>query len=81
MENENIFNFFANAISHLRVSLNWKKVAENDVGNYYIDFDSLKNENGLIYYTDLVDFIEPSRTIIRQLVGMLLIVTMKIKNG
>ena len=59
MENENIFNFFANAISHLRVSLNWKKVAENDVGNYYIDFDSLKNENGLIYYTDLVDFIEP----------------------
>ena len=40
-------------------SLNWKKVAENDVGNYYIDFDSIKNENGLMYYTDLVDFIEP----------------------
>ena len=40
-------------------ALNWKKVAENDVGNYYIDFDSLENKNGLIYYTDLVDFIEP----------------------
>ena len=40
-------------------SLNWKKVAENDVGNYYIDFDSLKTERGLLYYTDLVDFIEP----------------------
>ena len=38
---------------------NWKKVAENDVGNYYIDFDSLENKNGLVYYTDLVDFIEP----------------------
>ena len=63
-------------------SLNWKKVAENDVGNYYIDFDSIKNENGLVYYTDLVDFIEPfTGTIIQQLVGMLLIVKMKTKNG
>ena len=40
-------------------SLSWKKVAENDVGNYYIDFDSIENKNGFIYYTDLVDFIEP----------------------
>ena len=32
---------------------------ENDVGNYYIDFDSIENKNGFIYYTDLVDFIEP----------------------
>ena len=39
--------------------LYWKKVAENDVGTYYIDFDSIKNKNGLVYYTDLVDFIEP----------------------
>ena len=39
--------------------LNWKKVAENNVGNYYIDFDSIKNKNGVVYYTDLVDFIEP----------------------
>ena len=36
-------------------------MAENDVGNYYIDFDSIRNKNGLVYYTDLVDFIEPFR--------------------
>ena len=42
-------------------SLDWKKVAENDVGNYYIDFNSIKNENGIVYYTDLVDFIKPYR--------------------
>ena len=40
-------------------SLNWKKVAENDVGNYYIDFDSIKSKNGLVFHTDLVDFNEP----------------------
>ena len=39
--------------------LNWKKVAENDTGKYYIDLDSIKNQNGQLYYTDLVDFIEP----------------------
>ncbi|MDA9719396.1 hypothetical protein N9U60_03275 [Betaproteobacteria bacterium] len=39
--------------------LNWKKVAENDMGKYYIDFDSIENKNKLVYYTDLVDFIEP----------------------
>ena len=49
--------------------LNWKKIAENDVGSYYIDFDSLKNKNGLVYYTDLVDFNEPFKETIRQLVG------------
>ena len=42
-------------------SYNWKKVAENDIGNYYIDFDSIKNKNRRVYYTDLVDFIEPFR--------------------
>ena len=42
-------------------SLNWKKVAENDVGNYYVDFDSIKNKDGLVYYTDLIDFIKPYR--------------------
>lgn len=40
-------------------ALNWRQVAEKDIGKYYIDFDSIKNENGLVYYTDLVDFIEP----------------------
>ncbi len=39
--------------------LDWKKVAENKTGKYYIDFDSIKNENNLVYYTDRVDFIEP----------------------
>ena len=39
--------------------INWKKVAENDIGKYYVDFDSIKNENNRVYYTDLVDFIEP----------------------
>ena len=39
--------------------LNWKKVAENDTGKYYVDFDSIKNKNSRVYYTDLVDFIEP----------------------
>ena len=38
---------------------NWKKVAENDIGKYYVDFDSIKNKNSRVYYTDLVDFIEP----------------------
>ena len=38
---------------------NWKKVAENDIGNYYVDFDSIKNQNGIVYYTDLVDFVKP----------------------
>ncbi len=32
-------------------SLNWKKVAENDVGNYYVDFDSIKNKNGMVFIT------------------------------
>ena len=30
-------------------ALNWKKVAENDIGKYYIDFDSIKNENNRVY--------------------------------
>ena len=42
--------------------INWKKVAENDLGNYYVDLDSVKNINGLTYYTDLVDFIEPFKS-------------------
>ena len=42
--------------------VSWKKVAENDVGNYYIDFDSIKNKNGVVYYTDLVDLIEPFKS-------------------
>ena len=25
------------------LTLNWKKVAKNDIGNYYIDFDSSEN--------------------------------------
>ena len=63
-------------------SSNWKKVAENDVGNYYIDFESLKNESGLWSIIQIWStLLSHSRTIIRQLVSMLLIVRMKIKNG
>ena len=63
-------------------SSNWKKVAENDVGNYYIDFESLKNESGLCsIIQNWSTLLSHSRTIIRQLVSMLLIVRMKIKNG
>lgn len=63
-------------------SSNWKKVAENDVGNYYIDFESLKNESGLCsIIQNCSTLLSHSRTIIRQLVSMLLIVRMKIKNG
>ena len=63
-------------------SLNWKKVAENDVGNYYIDFDSIKNKNGLEFIIQIWStLLSHSRAIIRQLVGMLLIVKMKTKNG
>ncbi|MAI30003.1 MAG: hypothetical protein CMP38_07330 [Rickettsiales bacterium] len=40
-------------------AINWKKVAENKVGNYYVDFDSINNHDGLVYYSDLVNFIEP----------------------
>ena len=40
-------------------AVNWKKVAENAVGNYYVDFDNIENHNGIIYYSDLVNFIEP----------------------
>ena len=38
---------------------NWKKVAENKIGNYYVDIDSIKKINGLVHYSDLVNFIEP----------------------
>ena len=41
------------------LAVNWKKVAENETGNYYVDFDSIKKHEGLTYYSDLVDFIEP----------------------
>ena len=40
-------------------AVNWKKVAENKTGNYYVDMDSIEKINGLVHYSDLVDFIEP----------------------
>ena len=40
-------------------AVNWQKVAQNETGNYFIDFESVKKIEGLIYYSDLVDFIKP----------------------
>tara|TARA_B100001115_G_C15625717_1_gene300469 strand:- start:295 stop:669 length:375 start_codon:yes stop_codon:yes gene_type:complete len=51
--------FILLVISLNGLALTWKKVAENEVGNYYIDFDSVKKRDGLVFYTDLVDFNEP----------------------
>ena len=36
----------------------WKQVAKNDLGTYYVDFESLKDNNGLIEYSDLINFFE-----------------------
>ena len=40
-------------------AFNWKKVAEDDLGNFYVDVDNIKKHNGLVYYWDLIDVLEP----------------------
>ena len=40
-------------------AVNWKKVAENEIANYFVDFDSIKNHDGLVHYSDLVNFVKP----------------------
>jgi len=41
-------------------AFNWKKVSENDMGDsYYVDIDNIKKRNGLIYYWELDDYLEP----------------------
>tara|TARA_A100001015_G_C14993486_1_gene715093 strand:- start:986 stop:1333 length:348 start_codon:yes stop_codon:yes gene_type:complete len=37
----------------------WIKVAENELGKYYVDVDSIKKENGVVYYSDLIDYLQP----------------------
>ena len=40
-------------------AFNWKKVVE--IGNsFYVDVDTIKKHNGLVYYWQLTDYIEPS---------------------
>ena len=41
-------------------AFNWKKVIEITNGNsYYVDVDKIKKHNGLVYYWELVDILEP----------------------
>ena len=40
-------------------AFNWKNVAENDMGDAYVDVDNIKKRNGLVYYWTLDDYLEP----------------------
>ena len=41
-------------------AFNWKKVIANTVGDsYYVDINSIKKRNGLVYYWELGDYLEP----------------------
>ena len=41
-------------------AFNWKKVIENTNGHsFYVDVDNIKKHNGLVYYWQLRDFLEP----------------------
>ena len=40
---------------------NWKKVGvDGDGSSFYVDVDSIKKHNGLVYYWRLIDHIEPT---------------------
>jgi|TARA_B100001093_G_scaffold153859_1_gene146596 hypothetical protein len=39
-------------------AFNWKKVAESG-NSYYIDVDNIKKRNGIVYYWQLDDYLEP----------------------
>ena len=43
------------------VAFNWKKVAEgfNNGHSFYVDIDNIKKRNGLVYYWELNDLLEP----------------------
>ena len=44
-------------------AFNWKKVAESKNGNsFYVDVDNIKKNNGLVYYWELGDLLEPITT-------------------
>ena len=40
-------------------AFNWKKVVEHSMGDSYIDIDNIKKRNGLVYYWQLDDYLEP----------------------
>ena len=41
-------------------AFNWKKVVANSIGDsYYVDINSIKKSNGLVYYWELGDYLEP----------------------
>ena len=42
-------------------AFNWKLIGENSIGSsFYVDVDSIKKFDGLVYYWELSDWIEPS---------------------
>tara|TARA_A100001015_G_C14928334_1_gene687428 strand:+ start:293 stop:499 length:207 start_codon:yes stop_codon:yes gene_type:complete len=42
-------------------AFNWKEVTTNRSGDtYYVDVSNIKKHNGLVYYWQLDDFLEPS---------------------
>ena len=42
-------------------AFNWKKVTESKKGHsFYVDVDSIKKHNGLVYYWLLADYLEPT---------------------
>ena len=45
-------------------AFNWKKVSEDTKGNsFYVDIDNIKKHNGLVYYWELADYLEPLKGI------------------
>ena len=44
-------------------TFNWKKVAEDEDGHsLYVDVDNIQKHNGLVYYWQFTDFLEPFGT-------------------
>ena len=40
-------------------AFNWKKIISTPMGDLYVDVDSIKKRNRLVYYWTLVDLLEP----------------------
>ena len=41
-------------------AFNWKKVTDDESGNsFYVDVGNIKKHNGLVYYWELNDYLEP----------------------
>ena len=41
-------------------AFNWKMIGENTIGSsFYVDIDNIKKRNGLVYYWQLDDYLEP----------------------